>query len=587
MCGIAGYVGKIISELPVVEEALLNMQHRGPDNEKIVRVGHAVLGAVRLSIRDEREVAHQPFTSSSGRWIVSFNGELNNHLSLRKQLGINIDWKTDSDIETIAMALELNGWNGLSHLKGMFAIAAWDTLSETLYLTRDYPGIKPLYWAKTSDGSFLYASEFSALCNMLRRLNNPLTISYNKAMEYIMYRGTLIEPETLVNSVKKVRPGEIFKVTRNLDIHVLQSSNILPTYKKANLAELDNEFVKSISNTIDPHRKMGMFLSGGVDSSTVLAELVNQGADVEAFTLRYSKTGSYSYSEIPFSRYICNKLSVPLQEVELTEERFLELLPTALSRQDGLSMDPTIVAYHELGAAAARNDLKIVVTGTGSDEVFGSYEWLHAETADQFDEWMRPATMPLFMTINPEYWETIHRDSFNRRKAILKEYEQRGFTDKESIRLFGMFHLEADALPRVDLGTMSSSIECRVPLLDQEFISRALTIPSDTDKKMFRNLAAKRVPQEIMQRPKCGFPHPVFVWLKHGILAEEVYKVLSEGILREHINQTALKNFFEDKSSLLTKRPSALLYNSSSSLWYLFAFSLWCDINQFNIETSL
>lgn len=583
MCGIAGFLGNEREGLPVVLEALHKMIHRGPDNLETKEDGEAVLGAVRLSIRDKREKAHQPFVSFTGRWIITFNGELNNHDSLRTMLGEDYSWRTESDTETIATALDAKGWSILTKLQGMFAIAAWDTLTKTLYLTRDFPGIKPLYWAETKAGSFIYASEFHTICGMLRNLKDPLTISSHKVVEYMMYRDTLLEPETLINSIKKISPGEVLAFNTRMKPKRLHLFEHIPN-PSGSLNELEEKFITAIKSNIEFNQKMGMFLSGGVDSSTVLAELVHQGANIEAFSLRYEQTGAYSYSEIPFSRHVCKNLSVPLHELELTEKRFMEVLPTALSRQDGFSMDPTIVAYHELGAAAAKENIRIVVTGTGSDEIFGSYEWLHSETINHFDQWMRPATMPHFIRIDPLLWDKVQYKSFLKRKGLIENFQQQGFSLPESIRLFGLFHLEADALPRVDLGTMASSVECRVPLLDQEFVNTALSAPPDTEKNVFRSLGINRIPTEILNRPKCGFPHPVFVWAKHGELANSIYDLLSEGQFSEFINQDNLKGFFKDESSLLVNKPPAYLYDSASSLWYLFSFALWCDINKLKID---
>ncbi|MFD2170600.1 asparagine synthase (glutamine-hydrolyzing) [Tumebacillus lipolyticus] len=579
MCGIAGAVRVGQQGQEIAALGLNHLRHRGPDHLEVRDEGEASLGAVRLAIRDRSSSAHQPFALPGGRWIVTFNGELNNHQELRQRFGADHNWVTESDTETIAVALERQGWTVLKELRGMYAIAAWEIETSSLVLARDFPGIKPLYYAHTEDGGHLYASEFTAILAMMRALQQPLTVTRDTALEYLMYRDTLLQPETLVASIRKVEPGSIVRLQRDGRLEVEAADKLWLTHESANLDALEGYFVRAIQETIEVDQPMGMFVSGGVDSSTVLAELVHQGAQVEALTLRYEKTGEFSFSELPFSRFVCNTLNVPLHELTLTEERFLEVLPTAIGRQDGFSMDPTIVAYHELGRAAAEKGLRVVVTGTGSDEIFGSYEWLHTQSFAEFDEWMASSKTRSLLAVGQDEWTSAHAWSRERRQIRFEQFQHDGLSLADSIRMFGMFHLEADALPRVDLGTMGSSVEARVPLLDQAFVRLALSCSPDVNKEALRKLAIDRIPPEIQKRPKCGFPHPVFFWMKHGKLAGRVQELLMSDPLGDLVDKTAVESFFSDERSLLTSRPPLELYQTSSAMWYLYAFALWCDQN--------
>jgi asparagine synthase (glutamine-hydrolysing) len=575
MCGISGFFGRENNKPLYVEQCLNGMKHRGPDNCSIVELNLISMGTVRLSIRDTNEEANQPFISSSGRWIVTFNGELNNFQQLRIEL--DCSWKTECDTEVVAELFEKFGNEGLQKLRGMYAIAAFDTHTEKLFIVRDFPGIKPLYWAQTKNREYIYASEFPALLNTLKSLHEDCLITEERFYEYVMYRDTLLEPMTLIDCIKKVSPGETLELSLDKEIVSHKLSN---AYEKQKPADLESLFTQAITSVMEPNQNLGMFLSGGVDSSTVLSELVSQGANVEAFTLRYEKTGDFSYSEVPFSKYVCEFLNVPLNEVILSEKDFIELLPEALSNQDGLSMDPTIVAYYALGKAAEKRGLKVVITGTGSDEIFGSYDWLHSDSMEQFDHWMKSATTKNLLKIDDDVWNHISETCFQDRKHKIESFMTNGENLGDAIRNFGFYHLEADALPRVDLGTMNASVECRVPLLDQDFLYAALSLPPDKEKSLFRNLSKKRIPIEIQKRPKCGFPHPVFIWMKHGELSRVAYEYLKTSQLKDLINFKELDKFLNERSSLLGKNPSAHLYDLGSSFWYLYSFALWCDIHK-------
>ncbi|MFJ7755407.1 asparagine synthase (glutamine-hydrolyzing) [Peribacillus muralis] len=575
MCGISGFFGRDDNKPLYVKSCLNEMKHRGPDDCSIAEFDEIAMGTVRLSIRDSSEKANQPFVSSSGRWIITFNGEINNFQQLRHEL--KHCWATECDTEVLAELFEAFGKEGLQKLKGMYAIAAFDKHTDKLFLARDFPGIKPLYWMKTKTGAYIYASEFPALLNTLKALNEDCEMTKDQVYEYLMYRDTLLEPNTLIDSIKKVSPGEILELS--LDKGVI-SSKVSDVNEKNEPMDLERLFTKAITSVIEPKQKMGMFLSGGVDSSTVLSELVSQGANVEAITLRYEKTGAFSYSEVPFSKYVCGFLNVPLHEVILKEQDFIDLLPQALANQDGLSMDPTIVAYYALGEAAEKKGLKTVITGTGSDEIFGSYDWLHSDSIEQFDHWMKSATTKNLLRLDDQAWKNISDSSFQDRKHKIETFMSAGGNLGDAIRLFGFYHLEADALPRVDLGTMNSSVECRVPLLDQDFVHAALSMPPDKEKSLFRSLSKNRIPLEIQQRPKCGFPHPVFIWMKHGELGRVAYDFLKVSQLKDVINFEELDKFLNDGSSLLGRNPSAHLYDLGSSFWYLYSFALWCEIHK-------
>ncbi|MFC9541516.1 asparagine synthetase B family protein [Lysinibacillus sp. NPDC056959] len=587
MCGIFGIIGNHVKDninsdsfIKLIEESLL---HRGPDYQNFIIQNNFIFYSARLAVKDPRAIANQPYFSNSNNWILLFNGEVTNHECLRQKLKFK-DWNTQSDTETISVGLEEEGIDFLKKLNGMFAIAAFNVLENKIYLYRDYPGIKPLYFSLSIHGYLVFSSEFPSLLNVLRELSGNIYVKSEDLMEYLLYRNTILEPETLIGDIRKLSPGELLE-------YDLKSNRIQTIYQQREEYNnnfnsgmtLEEAFAKSITNNIVKGTKMGMLLSGGVDSSAVMAKCINEGANIEAFTLQYESFGEYSFSELPFSKYVCNHFSIPLHEITLTEKEFLELLPTAISKQDGMSMDPTIVAYHRLGKEMHSKGIITSLSGTGSDEVFGSYEWLHASSIEEFDEWMRMPFVSDFLNFRGGNIDDISHKAKKKRKRIIGE-----FTGKKDLsyglRQFGMLHLEADALPRVDLGTMYSGVECRVPLLDQTLIKKAFSESPDENKELIRNLSKDYLPSVINNRKKCGFPHPVFFWMKYGELSKVAFNQIINGPLKEYINTKEIIDCFESKQSLMDKtKESIVLYAKFKTLWYIFAVSLWCEKNSIKI----
>ncbi|WP_167397404.1 asparagine synthase (glutamine-hydrolyzing) [Lysinibacillus mangiferihumi] len=587
MCGIFGIIGNNVKEsinsdsfINLIEETLA---HRGPDYQNYIIQNHLILYSSRLAVKDHRAIANQPYFSNSNNWILVFNGEVTNHEWLRQKLKFK-DWNTLSDTETISVGLEEEGIDFLKKLNGMFAIAAFNVLENKIYLYRDYPGIKPLYFSLSMHGNLVFSSEFPSLLNVLKKCSADIYVKSEVLIEYLLYRNTILEPQTLIGNIKKLSPGELLE-------YDLKSNTIQTIYQQRKEynndsnpnSTLEEIFAKSINNNIEKGTKMGMLLSGGVDSSAVMAKCINEGATIEAFTLQYESFGEYSFSELPFSKYVCNHFSIPLHEITLTEKEFLEILPTAISKQDGMSMDPTIVAYHRLGKEMHSKGIITSLSGTGSDEVFGSYEWLHASSVEEFDEWMRMPFVSEFLNFENCNVDEISCKAKKKRKRIIEE-----FTGKKELshglRHFGMLHLEADALPRVDLGTMYSGVECRVPLLDQSLIKKAFSELPDKNKELIRNLSKEYLPSVINNRKKCGFPHPVFFWMKYGELSKVALNQIINGPLKEYINTKEIIDCFESKQNLMDKsKESIVLYAKFKTIWYIFSVSLWCEKNSIRI----
>ncbi|MBK3941237.1 asparagine synthase (glutamine-hydrolyzing) [Staphylococcus haemolyticus] len=575
MCGIFGIFGNIheFEKKPeLISDIKSDLMHRGPDSQKIIHLDGSILLSTRLSIQDKSHKSNMPFESNDKKWLLAFNGEITNHKLLRKEIDKN-DWKTNSDTETIIEGISKDGISFLNKIEGMFSIVALNVIDNVVYIYRDYPGIKPLYYYDNNE-FIVFSSEFPTLVRFLQKVNIPTELSKDTLLEYLIYRNTIIEPYTLVDKIKKVSPGQLLKYDiekRNLSdisIHIYSQ-----TTEESNL---DNIFNQAIKDNIQSDQKMGMLLSGGVDSSTVLAKSLENGAEIEAFTLRYSDFQNSTFSEIPFSEFVCNHLNVNLNKIILNEEDFISLIPISIGEQDGNSMDPTIIAYNKIGKVVRSKNIKTVLSGTGSDEIFGSYEWLHAKDFTEFDEWMQLPFIKEFININSMDIDVIHEKAKNKRKKLIfKNNNDISFEDR--LRTFGMNHLEADALVRIDLGLMNSSVEARVPLLNQRLVQFALSSQSMTSKQLIRDIGASLLPHEIYKRKKRGFPHPVYLWLQNSILRDYCYNSLKNSSISYLFNLKKIFNFLYNNSKPKNKKDEIINHSKAQTIWYIFAFAIWYD----------
>lgn len=575
MCGIFGIFGKIhkFGKHPeFITEIKSNLIHRGPDSQKIVHLDNSILLSTRLSIQDTSHKSNMPFESSDKKWLLAFNGEITNHELLRKEIDKN-DWKTSSDTETITEGISKEGISFLNKIEGMFSIIALNIIDNVVYIYRDYPGIKPLYYYNNKD-FIVFSSEFPTLVKFLQKENIPTELSKDTLLEYLIYRNTIIEPYTLVENIKKVSPGQLLKY--DIEKLELSDTSLNISAQKNEKSNLDNIFNQAIKDNIQIDQKMGMLLSGGVDSSTVLAKSLEYGAEIEAFTLRYSDFQNSTFSEIPFSEFVCNYLNVNLNKIILNEEDFISLIPESIGEQDGNSMDPTIIAYNKIGEVVRSKNIKTVLSGTGSDEIFGSYEWLHAKNFMEFDEWMQLPFIKEFINIDSTDIDVIHEKAKNKRKKmIFKNKDEISFEDR--LRTFGMNHLEADALVRLDLGLMNSSVEARVPLLNQKLVQFALSSQSMTSKQLIRDIGAPLLPHEIYKRKKRGFPHPVYLWLQSSILRDYCYNSLKNSSVSYLFNLKRIFEFLYNNSKAKNKRDQLINHCKAQTIWYIFTFAIWYD----------
>ena len=374
MCGIAGILE--FGRDAHVDSGLLRrmcnvIAHRGPDDDGFFTQGRIGLGMRRLSIID-LATGHQPIGNEDDSITIVFNGEIYNHRTLRENLITRGHrYRTQSDTETIVHLYEEYGKDCVQHLRGMFAFAIWDANRKSLFIARDRLGIKPLYYCLTPQ-NFLFGSEIKVLKTYL-----GASPDFNRAdlPEYLAF-GYLSGRETFYSGVHKLMPGHRLEVGEHGDLHVEQYWDLPPAsgdapHEERYYVESYRELLEgAVSSHLMSDVPLGVFLSGGLDSSAVAALMTKiRRAPIETFSVGYAES---TYSELPYARTVAQHLKSLHHEVSVSREDFFGALPKLIWHEDEPIVWPSSVSLYFV-AELARQRVKVVLTGEGSDETLGGY----------------------------------------------------------------------------------------------------------------------------------------------------------------------------------------------------------------------
>jgi asparagine synthase (glutamine-hydrolysing) len=569
MCGIAGIMKFGADEL--VDAGLLRrmcnvMVHRGPDDEGIFTQGRVGLGMRRLSIID-LATGHQPISNEDGDvWIV-FNGEIYNHAELRQQLiARGHRYSTHSDTETIVHLYEEYGRDCVQHLRGMFAFAIWDSRKKRLFVARDRLGIKPLYF-RAAPESLMFGSEIKVI---LAHPEVHAQFAREGLAEYLAF-GYLSSEETFYEGIRKLIPGHTMEVEENGKVSIEPYWDL--SLSQAETPHSEDYYVRAyrdlleqaVSSHLMSDVPLGVFLSGGVDSSAVAALMTKiRREPIETFSVGYSE---HSYSELPYAQAVARHLNSVHREVLLSREEFFDSLPKLIWHEDEPIVWPSSVSLYFVARLAGER-VKVVLTGEGSDETLGGYT-RYAFTLKNagFDRVYRnlvPAPVRrgvrnsiansylihatvrrklahTFLARDGKDWGSFYFDNFfsafsaEEQSHLLSETILDESRDPYRHVLDYWEHSSGEMLQRLlytdiktylvellmkqDNMSMAASIESRVPFLDHVLVEFATNIPQQVQLK---GMAGKRVlkkamedllPHEILYRPKLGFPTPWSGWL--------------------------------------------------------------------------
>lgn len=614
MCGLLGFVsdtGFAVACKDDIAGALDLMRHRGPDESGTWNDDDAVLGFRRLSIID-LERSHQPLPYDNGRYWLLFNGEIYNYVELRERLirEHGASFATDGDGETIVAAYKYLGDRCVSALRGMFAFVIWDTVDKVAFGARDHFGIKPLYYL-ADDRGFFFSSEKKALVELLAGTPEATRVD-TASLQYYLTLQYVPEPASLHTAIKRIESGTSFVVhggrltTRRYFRPTFPITQV--TDKQARYAEIRDVLDESVRMHMRADVTVGAFLSGGIDSTAIAALAKQYNPRLLTFTVGFEREG---YSEIDVAAESAAAIGVTHITKVVSPQEFLDAVPLIVWYLDDPVADAALVPLWFI-AREARKHVKVVLSGEGSDELFGGYniyreplslkafeplpdpvkKALHT-LAGRLPEGMRGKDMLRrgSIPIEERYYGNarIFRDEeldFLRTKDATVSYTDvtrdlyaatRHLDDVTRMQYIDLFTwLRGDILVKADKMTMANSLELRVPFLDKEVFRVASQLPvpekvtTQTTKYALRQALREVVPAHIFDRRKLGFPVPIRFWLK-----DQAYD-WARAIIVESQTEHLL-----DKAPLLALLEAHRTgpHDYSRKLWTVLVFLIWHGIS--------
>jgi asparagine synthase (glutamine-hydrolysing) len=569
MCGIAGLMSYDPARGNALVEAMLRtMVHRGPDADGlwVDAAGRCILGHRRLSIIDTSDAGRQPMSSSDGRWVISFNGEIYNYRELASVVSAaGMPPRGKSDTEVLANAIALWGTDALPKLDGMYAFAAFDTLSGRLILARDAFGEKPLYYFHPRDGELAFASELQAL-EQLPAFDGAVSVDAVAELLMFQYIGA---PRTIYERVHKLAPGHWMMLTPGGRPATGRHFRFAPgeagftNRSNDDLAdELEDLLARSIERRLISDVPLGAFLSGGVDSSTVCALIRRKlGRPLQTFSIGFAGAAE---SEHETARAFAGHLGTEHHDeiVAPSASKFLHRIGQLL---DEPNADSSCLPTYLLSEFARRR-VTVAVSGDGGDELFGGYgryfATLDEETANRGSSW-RPG---------PAYYadrilvftEPMVRDLLGEvpQGAAARLAQLREELDAGATPLFcGMRrsdvenYLPGAVLPKVDRMSMRHSLEVRTPFLNVELARFAERLPQSMiyagkGKPLLRHLAYRYLPRGLIDAPKQGFALPMSRWGKRELLSAAKDLLSSDDSrLRAALGSKAIDSFLSRQAA--------------------------------------
>jgi asparagine synthase (glutamine-hydrolysing) len=625
MCGINGIALSSSSRRELTAFAVERMRdlimHRGPDDAGLFidKAGKVGLGHRRLSIVDVT-AGHQPMTNEDGSLQIIFNGEIYNHADHRPGLkALGHFYATDCDTETILHLYEEHGHRCVEHLRGMFAFAIWDQRKSELFIARDRLGVKPLYYAHTDDGSLYFGSEIKVLLEA--SAVNP-EINYEVLPDYLANHAPSGE-HTLYRGVKRLLPGHTL-VWRDGKVVVDEYWDL--SFGTDDRARSDREYVKEWTELFEESIRLrlmadvplGMFLSGGIDSSAIAAVMSRLVSEpIKTFSVGFAEREA---NELEYARTVARAFRTDHHEVVVTPQQFFSALPNLVWHEDEPIAHPSSVPLFFVSKLASEH-VKVVLTGEGSDEMLGGYaryrktlinlllgrryntfvpgkvrSSLRSLITDlPYSSFSQKLTRS-FLALAPDI-ETIYFDNF----AVFPRAMQSHLMTAETIervassRPYSVVQdvlakcnsnsllnqlLYADTktylqelLMKQDQMSMAASIESRVPFLDHKLVEFTARLPErlkmrgGKTKHILRESMKGVLPESILSRPKMGFPVPVGAWFRGQFKTVIEEYVLSERTLERRIFDPAFVRS-------LVKRHNAG-EDHAERLWSLVNFEIW------------
>ncbi len=562
MCGIVGIVRA--SNQPVERTRLSAasevLSYRGPDDAGLWLEGGAGLAHRRLSVLDVSAAGHQPMVSADSRYVIVFNGEIYNFRNLRAELEVSgLGWRSCSDTEVILNAYARWGAACLARLRGMFAFAIWDRIEKSLFVARDRIGVKPLYYCQGKWG-FAFASRPRALRALIPDLDWKIDA---QGLRYYLDIGYFPGAYSVFENVRRVPPAHYLTVDeKGLTVHRywnLADIRPDPAWEAREehelLDELDELVWRGVESRLVSDVPLGAFLSGGIDSSLVVAMMSRRAsAPVKTFSIGFNET---EHDESGYASAVAAHLGTEHHNERVGVDDLLDLLPTFRREYDEPFFDSS--AFPTMAVSRlARRYVTVSLSGDGGDELFGGYHYYRIVAAlNPFYRLPQAVRRALAHALRllPAHRAALlagaltqrsHGDVFAFVRSIAKDFpnvmipdvltETQGITDlfhavcadslsklapeEQAMRLDMLFTLPDEYLQKLDVASMAFSLEARDPLLDHELVQWAMKLPlcwklnAGESKYLLKRLAYRYIPRELLDRPKKGFEVPIARWLR-------------------------------------------------------------------------
>lgn len=611
MCGVVGFLVPqgfdSVEASAVLDRMVDSLTHRGPDaaGQWMDSCAGIALGHRRLSIIDLTSAGHQPMESQSGRFLLAFNGEIYNHLELRQKLG-QWPWRGRSDTETLLAGIQYWGLETtLRYASGMFAIALWDRNTNTLSLARDRMGEKPLYYGWQGP-SFLFASELKAFHQ------HPDFVGEidRSALALYVRRGYVPAPRSMFSRISKLVPGSILQIKPNAVAGHLPEPQTYWSLSQIIADGADHRFHGSPDEAVGEFESilgmaikeqqmsdvpLGAFLSGGIDSSTVVALMQSSSSiPVKTYTIGFEEQG---YNEANHARAVAEHLRTQHTELYVSARDAMAVIPELPLVYDepfaDISQIPTVLV-----SRLARQDVTVALSGDGGDELFCGYGryWQFVSYWDRlsrvplslrsalqyvlppgrYNEGVATQSVDEFYQFMNSQWKGCPSLVIGAQNIKAWEAAPAVVCDAKERLMYAdaLEYLPDDILVKVDRAAMSASLETRVPLLDHRVVTFAWQLPigikyrNGIGKWPLKQILYKYVPKQIVDRPKMGFGVPMEHWLR-GPLRNWAESLLSKDRLRSEgfFDPVPIRKQWEQH---LTGR-----YNQHYGLWTLLMFQAW------------
>ena len=605
MCGIAGFMGQVENRADVIRNMTEVITHRGPDSDGFFTDDNISMGFRRLSIID-LGAGHQPIYNEDKSLVLTFNGEIYNYKDLRKELiAKGHKFYTDTDSEVLVHGFEEWKEDMLPKLRGMFGFAIYNTKDNSLFIARDFFGIKPMHYTQIGN-DFVYASEIKSILEypkFEKKFNR-------KALDSYLSFQYAVPPETFFEGVYCLMPGHyLWYKDGEVETTRYFEARFNPDEEMTEEEAVDR-IEKVFENSVNAHKiadvEVGCFLSSGVDSSYVSTYF----ADQKTFTVGFDF--GEKYNEISWAKNLSEKIGVEHHTHLISSEEFWDAVPTVQYHMDQPLADPSCIALYFVSRLASHY-VKVVLSGEGADELFGGYTCYND-----------PRVFKIYQTIVPHcirkairaicrklpdikgrdyliracdkleerYIGNAFMYDYKQKQELLKDpsiatrpqdltrkyyYRCRKYDDVTKMQYLDInLWMVGDILLKADRMSMANSLELRVPFLDRKVFEVARKLPTNlrvnrkNTKYAMRMAALRHLPKETAQKEKLGFPVPTRVWLRD----EKFYNIVKDMFKSE----TAEMFFNTDVLVELLDEHFHNKEDNSRKVWTIYVFLLWYNI---------